>query len=106
MYIDLITFLILLIVVLLLFRRFSSFVLFVAIVDISLRILAFIRNNVGLNDLSYVIGRYLPSSMIDIIEKYTGSVPIICMLLEWIFVIIMTTFLFYIIRIFVRRTKI
>jgi len=106
MYIDLITFIILLIIVLVLFKRFSSFVFFMAIVDIFLRILAFIKNNIGLRDVAAVIGKYLPESVIDIIEKYTGSVPIICLLLKWCFCFIMIVFLVYITEIFIHKKKI
>ena len=55
MYIDLIVFIVLLILVVMFFKRFSSFVFFVAIFDILLRILTFIKNNIGLPDLSAVI---------------------------------------------------
>ena len=103
MYIDLITFIILLIIVLVLFKRFSSFVYFMAIVDIFLRILAFIKNNIGLKDVAAVIGKYLPESVNAIIAKYTGSIPILCMLLEWCFCFIMITFLVYTTNIFIKK---
>ena len=45
MYIDVIVLLVLLGVVIFLFRKFSSFVYAVAIIDIFLRILTFIRDN-------------------------------------------------------------
>ena len=106
MYIDLITFIIGIILVLMFFRRFSSFVFFMAIVDIFLRIFAFIKNNIGLNDVAVVIGKYLPESVIAIIEKYTGSIPILCIFLKWVFVAIMMVFLIYIIKIFIHKKKI
>lgn len=93
MYIDLIFLIIGVILVLMFFKRFSSFVFFMAIVDIFLRIFAFIKNNIGLDDVAYVIGKYLPESVFDIIDKYTGSVPILCIILKWCFVIIMSFFL-------------
>ena len=106
MYIDLIVLLILLILVVMFFKRFSSFVFFVAIVDIFLRILAFIRNNIGLNDVSKLIGKYLPSSVFDIINKYTGNYETINIILKWAFVVIMGIFLFYITKIFLKKKKI
>ena len=106
MYIDLIVLIILLIVVIMFFKRFSSFVFFMAIVDIFLRILTFIKNNIGLRDVASVIGKYLPESMIDIIEKYTGSIPILCIILKWCFVGIMAIFLGYIVKIFLHKKKI
>ena len=106
MYIDLIILIILLILVIMFFKRFSSFVFFMAIVDIFLRILAFVKNNIGLNDVAHVIGKYLPESVFDIINKYTGSIPIVCTILKWAFVIIMCFFLSYIIKIFIKKKKI
>jgi len=106
MYIDLVVFIVLLILVLMFFKRFSSFVFFVAIVDIFLRILAFIKNNIGLDDVSHVIGKYLPESVFEIINKYTGNIPILNTILKWGFVLIMAIFLGYIIKIFIKKKKI
>ena len=106
MYIDIILLIIGIIVVIMFFKRFSSFVFFVAIVDIFLRILAFIKNNIGLKDVSKVIGKYLPENIIAIIEKYTYSMPFVCTLLKWCFVFIMSIFLVYIIKIFLKKKKI
>lgn len=106
MYIDLIILVILLLVVIMFFKRFSSFVFFVAIVDIFLRILAFIKNNIGLRDVAQVIGKYLPESVIDIIEKYTSGVPLLCTILKWCFVGLMAIFLVYISKIFLHKKKI
>lgn len=106
MYIDLVVLIVLLILVLMFFKRFSSFVFFMAIVDIFLRILAFVKNNIGLKDVSHVIGKYLPESVFDIINKYTGSIPLLNIILKWCFVGIMTIFLSYIIKIFLKKKKI
>ena len=106
MYVDLIILIIAIIIVIMFFQRFSSFVFFVAIVDIFLRILAFIKNNIGLEDIAQVIGKYLPENILAIIDKYTGSIPLICIILKWCFVGIMAIFLGYIIKIFMNKKKI
>ena len=51
------------------FKRFSSFVFLIAIIDIFLRILTFIKNNIGLKDVAYLIGKYFP-------ERYYADVCI------------------------------
>lgn len=104
MYIDLIVFVVLLVLVLLFFKRFSSFVFFIAIVDITLRILTFIKNNIGLSDISQIIGKYIPSSIIGIINKYTSG--IISTIISWGYIVIMSIFLFYICKIFFKKKKI
>ena len=104
MYIDLIVLVILLIMVVMFFQRFSSFVLFIGIFDIFLRILAFIKNNIGLKDISQVIGKYLPESILNLIDKYTSG--IVQSILSWIFVGIMVIFLYYVTKIFMKKKKI
>lgn len=106
MYIDLVVLIILFIVVIMFFKRFSSFVFFMAIVDLFLRILAFVKNNIGLKDVATVIGKYLPENVFAIIEKYTYSIPLLCMILKWCFVFLMAIFLVYIVKIFINKKKI
>lgn len=106
MYIDLIVLIIAIIIVIMFFKRFSSFVFFMAIVDIFLRILAFIKNNIGLRDVAYILGKYFPESVFAIIQNYTGSIPLLCIILKWCFVGIMAIFLGYIIKIFIHKKKI
>lgn len=103
MYIDLVVLILVLLVVLFVFRRFSSFVYAVAIVDIFLRIMAFIKDNVPVPELKALIGKYLPSSIPAIIGKY--STGIFYTILMWIFVFIYMCFLFYIVRIFIHKKK-
>lgn len=103
MYIDLIVLIILLLLVIMFMRRFSSFVFFIAIVDIFLRILTFIKKNIGLPDVSNLIDKYIPESIIAIINKYTSGT--IATILEWSFIVIMIIFLSYIVKIFINKKK-
>ena len=104
MYIDLIILILLGFVVIMFFKRFSSFVFFMAIVDIFFRILTFIKNNIGLRDVAALIDKYIPSSIFGIIDRYTNG--LFNIILKWAFVIIMICFLVYIIRIFIHKKKI
>ena len=106
MYIDLVVLMVLMILVLMFFKRFSSFVFFMAIVEIFLRILAFIKNNIGLGDVAAIIGKYLPENWFEIIDKYTAGIPIVNLILKWCFVGLMAIFLFYITKIFMKKKKI
>ena len=104
MYIDLIVLVLLILVVIMFFKNYQSFVFLMAIIDIFLRILSFIKSNIGLPDVSHIIGKYFPDSIFDIINSYTkGTLNII---IKWCFVIVMINFLFYITRIFLRKKKI
>lgn len=103
MSIDVIVLLILLIAVVFFFRRFSSVVYFIAIVDILLRILTFVKNNLGLPDVKALIDHYVPESLPSIFIRYTnGSVYTIIM---WGYVIIFSIFLFYTIKTFWYKRK-
>ncbi len=98
---DLAIFLILLALVIFFFKRFSSFVYFVAIVDIFLRILTFIKNNAHVPELYELINKYIPENIPAIIGKYTNG--IVYTVLVWIYVIIFCIFLFYVTRTFFRK---
>lgn len=106
MYIDLIVLIILMIVVLMFFKRFSSFVFMMAIIDITLRILTFIKNNIGVKSIRNAIGEYLPESMFGIINRYTENGSFFNIALKWAFVVIMIFFLVYIVKIFIKKKKI
>lgn len=106
MYIDLIILILLIIVVIMFFKRFSSFVFLLAIIEIFLRILTFIKYNIGLKDVSSIIGKYFPETIFDIINKYTLEIPLLNTILKWTFVGIMAIFLSYIIKIFIKKKKI
>lgn len=106
MYIDLIVLAIVILIVVMFFKRFSSFVFLMAIIEIFLRIMAFIKYNCGLKDVASLIGKYLPESILNIIDKYTGNWGIFNDIFRWCFVIIMMIFLSYIIKIFINKKKI
>ncbi len=99
---DAIIFIVLLIVVIFFFKRLSNTVFFVAIFDIFLRILTFIRDNT-FKEIKVFIEKYFPENIPSIIGKYAkGDLYTI---LVWIYVILMTVFLYYVIRIFIKRKK-
>ena len=106
MYIDLIILALIILIVVMFFKRFSSFVFLMAIIEIFLRILAFIKYNIGLKDVSALIGKYFPESILNIIDKYTGNWGIFNDIFRWCFVIIMMIFLSYIVKIFLNKKKI
>lgn len=98
---DLAILIVLLAVVIFFFKRFDSFIYFIAIVDIFLRILTFIKVNVHVPELQALIGRYFPASIPSIIDKYTNG--ILYTVFIWIYAVIFMIFLFYTARIFFRK---
>lgn len=106
MYIDLIVLVVLMIVVIMFFKRFSSFVFFIAIVDMFLRLLTFVKNNIPLKDVSAIIGKYIPESLLSIIDSYTGSISILNIILRWVYFVLMAIFFGYVVKIFMKKKKI
>lgn len=104
MYIDLVVLIILILIVVMFFKRFDSFVYFIAIIDIFLRILTFIKNNIGLPDVAALIGKYFPESLFAVIDKYTSG--IVTTIINWVFVFIMMIFLSYVTKFFLKKKKI
>ena len=103
MYIDLIIIIVLLLLVVFYFRRFSNFVYAFAIIDIFLRILNFIENNVRVPELQKLISKYFPDSIESLIYHYTSG--IITTIFLWGYVILFIIFLGYIFKIFIKRRK-
>ena len=103
MYIDLIVIIVLLLIVVFCFRRFSSFVYAFAIIDIFLRILNFIQSHVPVPELQALINKYFPSSIESVICNYTDG--IIELIILWGYVILYAIFLGYITKFFIHKKK-
>lgn len=98
---DLVILVVLIGIVVFVFKQFSSFVYFMAIVDILLRIITFIKLNIGIPELSSFLDAYIPVSIPAIIDTY--STGIFNTILIWGYVIIYIIFETYIIRTFFRK---
>ena len=104
MYIDIIILIVLIILVVMFFKRFSSFVFLIAIIDMFLRIIDYIGNNIRLSDVSNIINKYFPDSVYAMIDRYSNG--FVATILHWIYVVIMIIFLYYVIKIFIKKKKI
>ena len=103
MYIDLIVIVVLLLIVVFCFRRFSSFVYSFAIIDILLRILNFIRYNLPIKDIQNLLSKYFPGSIEVVIRGYSSG--IIETILMWAYTILYVIFLSYVVKTFIRKKK-
>ena len=103
MYIDLIILILLIIAVVFFYRRFSSFVYLIVGLDILYRLLHFVADNLKVPELKTLIDKYVPTDVVGLISNYIGTKGIFYTILIWVMFIIYCIFLFYIIRILVKR---
>lgn len=83
------------------FRKLDSSVYFISSLDIFFRILTFIKNNLGIKEISNFISNYFPESIPGIIAKYTDG--ILYTILIWVYVAMFAVFLFYTVRILWKK---
>ncbi len=100
---DLIVILLLIILTIVFFRRFSNVVYAICIIDIFLRILNRLDILLGVKEYSNLVNKYFHDSMLDIIGSYTSG--IIYTILVWILLFIYIVFLFYVTRTFFKKKK-
>lgn len=98
---DLLIIVLIVLIIVCWFRKFSSFIYALAIIDIFLRILSFIAGNIGIKQISDFIHSYFPSSIPSVINSYSSG--ILNTILLWGFVICYGIFEFYIIRTFFHK---
>ena len=83
------------------YRKLSKVVYGIAMIDIFLRIIDFFTHNLYIKELSNFANKYLPKSIPSVINAYLDGIPEL--LLIWTYVIIMCVFLFYTVRIFIKK---
>ena|SRR5574344_92685 len=98
---DLIIILVLLTLVVIFFRNFKSFIYGLGIIEIFFKIMTFIKVNIGIKQISDIIGKYIPNSILDILARYSSG--LFYTILMWGFVICMICFLIYLIRYLIGR---
>ena len=103
MSIDLVILLVLIVAGVCFFRDLDSSVYYIASLDIFFRIVTFIKNNLGVNEISNFIEKYFPESIPTVIYKYTDGV--LTTVLIWIYVIMFSIFLFYTIKILWKKRE-
>ena len=82
---DLFIILLLIVVMVFIFRSVRSFIYSVAFIDILLRVLTFIKLNIGVYEIATLIDRYIPISLKGVIDAYaTGPFNKI---ITWLYVI-------------------
>ena len=83
------------------FRKLDSSVYYIASLDIFFRILAFIKDNLKIEEVSKFVEKYIPESIPGVIRKYTDGA--LTDVLLWLYVIMFGIFLFYTVKILWKK---
>ena len=98
---DLIILLVVIAIVIFFFKDFKCFIYALGIAEIFLQVMDFIKRNVEVVEISSLIENYLPSSIIEIIGKYSNG--LFYVILVWLFVFCMLCLDFYLLKYFFKR---
>lgn len=103
-YVDLITLAVLIVIVVIYSKRFQTYIFGFGMIDILFRILNIINGYIPFKQIKTIISTYVPESIPSVINKYTKGV--VNMGITFIYVIIMAIFLYFIVKLFIKRKKI
>lgn len=80
---DLIVVVLLITIILIWKRDFIKFVYFLGIIELFFKIVHFIGDNLGLNELNNIVNTYIPTSIFSLLAKYSNGLfyTILCWLL-------------------------
>lgn len=98
---DLVILIIILVLVICFFREFKSFIYIVNIIDLTLRLLNLIDANINWPVVNNFIEKYLPSSILAIINN--NSTGVINAIAIWAYIICLGIFIYYVFKTFLRK---
>lgn len=101
MYLDLVVVLIVIIIGLVKYKKFSSYIYLFAFTDICFRVLNYINSQIYLNGVHEFVNQYIPSSIYSVIVKYTTD--LIETVLIWVYVGFFVVFLYYTLQILLKK---
>ncbi len=104
MYVDLIVLIVLLVFVIIYSKRFQTYIFGFGMIDVLFRILNAIVGYIPVKDIRKFIEAYVPSSVPAVINKYADG--LLRMGLVFLYAIVMAIFLYYVVKIFIKRKKI
>ena len=99
--VDVVLLIVLIVAGIFFFRKFKSSIYFIASLDIFFRILTFVKNNIGVKEISNFVSKYFPESIPGVINKYTNG--IVATILMWVYVAVFAIFLFYTVKILWKK---
>lgn len=102
-YIDLVVLIVLLVFVIVYSKRFQTYMFGFGMIDILFRILNLINGFIPIGEIREFINTYIPASIPSVINNYTKGIFNTILIL--VYIIIMVIFLYYVVKIFIKRKK-
>ena len=101
MYLDLVVVLIIAVIGLVKFKKYSSYVYLFCVTDMSFQVLSFLNSQIKIEDINGLITKYIPSSIYDVIVNYTSDLLQTCLI--WGYVIIYIFFIYFTFKILMKK---
>lgn len=98
---ELVIILICSIIVFFMYKKIEKVIYFIVFMDVLLRLVAYIKQNITIQEVYTFLNRYIPLSIPSLIDKYTTG--IFNEVLIWIYVGIFIVFEYFIIRLFFKK---
>lgn len=98
---DLIVLLVLIAIVVIVFRDRKCFIYFLGIVEIFFHVMNYIATHIGIAEISRLITKYVPSSILVIIDRYADG--LLYDIFAWLFVGCFLVLDYYLIKYFFHR---
>lgn len=97
---DLIILIVLIAIIIFFFKDFTAFVYLLGIIEMFLRIINFITNHIGINELSVWMNNNFPTSIFAILDKYADGLlyDVLCWLLVMCFCVLLFNLVKYLIK--------
>lgn len=102
MYIDLIIIVLLILLTVFYFKKFSKFVYLIGLLEMFFRLAGFLKANLSIKEIDKVLA-YFPTSIFNFLAKYTNG--ILFDILAWASFFILVIFFYYVFRIFLKRKR-
>lgn len=98
---DLIILFAILVLIIIFFRDAKSLIYGLGIIEIFLRLLAFLRDNLNIAEINKIYDKYMPRSILNIFGNYSNG--LLYEILKWSLFICMVWFLIYLVKYFFKR---
>ena len=98
---DLLVLFVLLVLIIVFFRDAKSLIYGLGIIELFLRLIAFLKHNLNITELNNILDKYIPESILSIFANYSNG--LLYEILKWSFFICMVWFLVYLIKYFFKR---